>query len=126
MNINKKILAVVLFCAGLVFYFSGVGFGLGFLGQLFFALVCFILLYVAGKGGWERFYLVSLVTSTTMLSLGCAFLAPTGMTGPFVTDFRMSPVMILIASVFIGAMAMIWYNKNGFKDLRLYCLIVLF
>ena len=116
MNINKKILAVVLFCAGLVFYFSGVGFGLGILGQAFFAVVCFILLYIAGQGGWERFYLVSLITSTTMLSLGCAFLAPTGMTGPFVTDFRMSPVMILIASVFIGAMAMLWYNKKGFKD----------
>ncbi len=109
---NKKILALVLFFTGVVFYFSGVGFGLSVSGQALFALVSFVLLYVAGNGGRERFYLVFLTASSSMLSLGCSFLAPTEMTGPFVTGFRMSPLVILIVSVLIGALVMFWYKKS--------------
>ncbi len=123
---NKIILALVTLCALVVFYFSGVGFGLGFLGQVFFAGVVFSLLYIAGKGGWERFYLVALAAASSMVSLGCSFLSPTGMTGPFVTDFRMSPLMILIVSVFVGGLSMYWYDKSKHKDKFAFILLAVF
>src|SRR3989344_1798415 len=98
---NKKILSTIVALSLLVFYFSGVGFRFGILEQAAAAIAAFALLYIAGKGGWQRFYLVSLSSFTSALSFGCAFLNPTDATGPLVTGFRMSPFFFFFLAVVV-------------------------
>jgi len=124
---NKKILSTIVALSLLVFYFSGVGFRFGILEQAAAAIAAFALLYIAGKGGWQRFYLVSLSSFTSALSFGCAFLNPTDATGPLVTGFRMSPFVILLLSVVVGVLVLLWdrasKSKNKFATI-LFCVFV--
>src|SRR3990167_2279724 len=124
---NKKILSTIVALYLLVFYFSGVGFRFGILEQAAAAIAAFALLYIAGKGGWQRFYLVSLSSFTSALSFGCAFLNPTDATGPLVTGFRMSPFVILLLSVVVGVLVLLWdrasKSKNKFATI-LFCVFV--
>ena len=95
-NMNKKIIVSALLCSSLVFYFSGVGFNFSFLGQAISAIVMFALLCLAGRGGWQRFYLVALSTFSSGLSLGCSFLSPSEVSGPFITSIRLNPFIIVM------------------------------
>ncbi len=113
---NKKILATALLCALVVFYFSGVGFGFDLLWQVISAVATFALLYWAGKDGWQRFYLVALTSLSSGASLGCAFLSPSEGTGPFVTTFLLSPIVILLISALIGVLTLLWDQHNKSKD----------
>jgi len=104
-------------CALLVFYFTKVGFGFGFVGQLLSAVSMYILLYVAGLGGWQRFYLVALTSIFSAISLGCSFLRenPTA-TGPFIFGFALSPFIILATSTLVGVLSLLWYREGKSKD----------
>jgi len=113
---NKKLIASIVLCSLVSFYFSGVGFGFGILGQIVSALLTFALLYFAGRSGWERFYLVALVSFSTAASLGCSFLSKTEATGPFVLDIQLSPLIIILISTFVGNLALFWYQKSQLKD----------
>jgi hypothetical protein len=113
---NKTIMSAVLISSLIAFYFTGVGFSFGILGQALSAVATFALLYYAGRGGWQSFYLVALTFSTVLLSLGCALLSTGEVTGPFVTDFRLDPVVILLISFLIGGLSMLWYKKSKSPD----------
>ncbi len=116
MKMKKGILIWVVLISLLTFYFSGVGFELGVLGQALFALATFGILYWAGQGGWERFYLVALVSLSTAASLGCAFYNPGEVTGPFVSSLRFGPVVILCLTAIVSVGALLWYKKSLLPD----------
>ena len=109
---NKKIIATSFVFALAVFYFSKIGFRFGILAQTLTACLSFMLLYIAGKDGWQRFYLVFLTSFSSAVALGCSFFNPTVVTGPFVTDLRLSPFLILCISAFIGVIAMYCYQQS--------------
>ena len=124
--VTKKLLFCILLIALAAAYFSGVGFHFGILGKTLTAISMFGFLYYAGKTGWQRFYLVLLTTSTSAISLGCAFLNKSEATGPFVLDYGLSPFVIIILSAVIGSMAMIWYEKSKHKDKFAFILLSIF
>jgi putative membrane protein len=113
---NKTIVGVAIVCGLIAFYFSGVGFGFGILGQTVSALLSFGLLYLAGQGGWQRFYLVFLTSFSLAISLGCVFLREGQATGPFVTEFKMAPFVIVLISALISFLVILWNKKSVSKD----------
>ena len=113
---SKKLFISVVLCSLVVFYFSGVGFGFNFFGQITTAIAAFALLYLAGKAGWQRFYLVALSSFSSALALGCAFLSPSEVSGPLVTSFRLSPFLILFISALVGILALLWARHDKSKD----------
>lgn len=114
---NKKMLGLIILCAVLVFYFTKIGFGFEFKGQIISAIVAYLLLYVAGLGGWQRFYFVALTSIFSAISLGCSFFHfNPDATGPFVSSFVLSSFNIMSLSVFFGILAMGWYSGGKSKD----------
>lgn len=109
---SKTLFISIIICTLFVFYFSGIGFGFETLGRSLTAFATLVLLYFAGRGGWQRFYLVTLTTFSTAVSLGCSFLNPTGVTGPFVLDLRLGPFLILLVSLFVGLLVLYWYKQS--------------
>lgn len=113
---SKTLLTSVVVCSLAVFYFSGIGFDFGIVAKTLTALISFVFLYIAGKGGWQNFYLFTLTTFSTAVSLGCSFLNPTEVTGPFVLNLRLSPFFILVLSLCVGLLALYYDRKNKSKN----------
>lgn len=125
---NKTLSGIIALCAILVFYFSGVGFGFDIFGQAVSAILAVVLFYLAGKEGWQSFYLVFLSSVSSAMALGCAFLNPGEVSGPFITSFRLSPFFILLISALIGLGVLLWNrhskSKNRFASILLAVFIV--
>ena len=112
----KRTIVSVAVLAGIAYYFSGVGFGFGFVSQAASAAVAAALLFAAGRGGWQRFFLVALSSFSNAAALGCAFLHKAKASGPLVSDFTLSPFVILAVSAVVGVLVLLWDIQSKSKD----------
>jgi len=118
-------LCIILIALG-TFYFSGVGFQFGILGKTTTAVITLAFLYYAGKAGWQRFYLATLTTFSSALSLGSAFLNESPAAGPLVWNLRLNPFVIILLSAALGFLALVWYEKSKHKDKFAFILLLVF
>lgn len=123
---NKATLATVFILSYLVFVFTRVSFDFTLAQQILAGALSLAFFFLSAKRGLYQFFVVSLASFSTAISLGCAFNNVGSVSGPLVINLNLHPWAILVISATIASLLWLWAERSDSKKSFPVILFVLF